>query len=55
MLFRSSEYGFKELKEWLANDGTLDKAAKRKLDQVKEKTKGKEKKGKGKGGRCNAG
>jgi hypothetical protein len=49
---QKSEYGFKELKEWLANDGTLDKAAKRRLEQAKEKTKGKrkekEKKGKGK-------
>ena len=45
---QKSEYGFKELKEWLANDGTLDKAAKRKLDQAKEKTKGKGKEKKGK-------
>ena len=45
---QKSEYGFKELKEWLANDGTLDKAAKKKLDQAKEKTKGKGKEKKGK-------
>jgi hypothetical protein len=38
---QKSEYGFKELKEWLANDGTLDKAAKRRLEQAKEKAKGK--------------
>jgi hypothetical protein len=51
---QKSEYGFKELKEWLANDGTLDKAAKRRLENASEKmekrkkTKGKEReKGKG--------
>jgi len=41
---QKSEYGFKELKQWLGNDGTLDNAAKGRL----EKAKGKEKKGKGK-------
>jgi len=45
---QKSEYGFKELKEWLANDGTLDKAAKRRLELSKDKGKGKGKKGKGK-------
>ena len=61
---QKSEYGFKELKEWLGNEGTLDKAAKGRLEKTrekkgkgkkekeKEKGKGKEKekeKGKGKG------
>ena len=41
---QKSEYGFKELKQWLGNDGTLDKAAKGRM----EKAKGKGKKGKGK-------
>jgi hypothetical protein len=46
---QKSEYGFKELKEWLANDGTLDKAAKRRLENTSEKIeKGKKTKGKGK-------
>lgn len=44
---QKSEYGFKELKEWLRNDGTLDKSAKGKLEKSKEK--GKKTKGKGKG------
>jgi len=43
---QKSEYGFKELKEWLANDGTLDKAAKRRMELSKDKGKGKGKKGK---------
>ena len=34
---RKAEYGFKELKEWLNNKGTLDKAVK--LQVKKEKTK----------------
>jgi hypothetical protein len=58
---QKSEYGFKELKEWLKNDGTLDKAAKGRLERSMEKkekvkkTKGKRKEieeedgGKGKG------
>jgi hypothetical protein len=47
---QKSEYGFQELKEWLANDGTLDKAAKRRLENASEKMeKGKKKNGKGKG------
>ena len=41
---QKSEYGFKELKQWLGNDGTLDKAEKGRM----EKAKGKGKKGKGK-------
>jgi hypothetical protein len=41
---QKSDYGFKELKEWLKNDGTLDQAAKGKLKKSKEKGK----KGKGK-------
>ena len=45
---QKSEYGFKELKEWLRNDGTLDKAAKRRLEKS-EREKGKKGKGKGKG------
>jgi hypothetical protein len=45
---QKSEYGFKELKEWLRNDGTLDKAAKGRLEKS-EKEKGKKGKGKGKG------
>jgi hypothetical protein len=44
---QKSEYGFKELK-WLQNDGTLDKAAKGRLEKS-EKEKGKKGKGKGKG------
>ena len=39
---QKSEYGFKELKEWLRNDGTLDKSAKERLEKLeKEKRKGK--------------
>jgi hypothetical protein len=30
-----SEYGFKELKEWLANDGTLDKITKAQFEKAK--------------------
>jgi hypothetical protein len=45
---QKSEYGFKELKEWLQNDGTLDKSAKARLEKS-EKEKGKKGKGKGKG------
>jgi hypothetical protein len=45
---QKSEYGFKELKEWLRNDGTLDKSAKGRLEKS-EKEKGKKGKGKGKG------
>ena len=32
---QKSEYGFKELKEWLENDGTLDKTVKIQLEKVK--------------------
>jgi hypothetical protein len=39
---QKSEYGFKELELWIANDGTLDKVAKAKLEKAKAK------KGKGK-------
>ena len=45
---QKSEYGFKELKEWLKNDGTLDKSAKGRLEKS-EREKGKKGKGKGKG------
>ena len=45
---QKSEYGFKELKEWLQNNGTLDKLAKERLEKS-EKIKGKKGKGKGKG------
>ena len=45
---QKSEYGFKELKEWLRNEGTLDKSAKGKLEKS-EKDKRKREKGKGKG------
>jgi hypothetical protein len=45
---QKSEYGFKELKDWLRNDGTLDKLAKGKLEKSKRE-KGKRGKGKGKG------
>jgi hypothetical protein len=46
---QKSEYGFKELKEWLKNDGTLDKAAKGRLEKsMGKKDKGKKTKGKGK-------
>ena len=45
---QKSEYGFKELKEWLKSDGTLDKAAKARLERLIEKSKGKRGKGKGK-------
>ncbi|KAF8804387.1 hypothetical protein BYT27DRAFT_7107556 [Phlegmacium glaucopus] len=44
---QKSEYGFKELKEWLANEGTLDKVAMRKLEKAKGQAKG-QAKGKGK-------
>lgn len=30
---QKSDYGFKELKEWLKNDGTLDRAAKGRLEK----------------------
>jgi hypothetical protein len=39
---QKSEYGFKELKEWISNDGTLDKRVKAKLEKAKAR------KGKGK-------
>lgn len=39
---QKSEYGFKELELWIANDGTLDKVVKAKLEKAKGK------KGKGK-------
>ena len=42
---QKSEYGFKELMEWIENDGTLDKPTMEKL----EKAKGKRRKMKGKG------
>jgi hypothetical protein len=45
---QKSEYGFKELKQWVINDGTLDKVAKRRLEKS-EREKGKKGKGKGKG------
>jgi hypothetical protein len=45
---QKSDYGFKELKEWLRNDGTLDRVAKEKMERS-EKGKGKKGKGKGKG------
>lgn len=45
---QKSEYGFKELKEWLLNNGTLDKVAKERLEKS-ERGKGKKGKGKGKG------
>ena len=45
---QKSEYGFKELKEWLKSNGTLDKAAKARLERSIEKSKGKRGKGKGK-------
>ena len=34
---QKSEYGFKELKQWLGNDGTLDKAAKGRMEKAKGK------------------
>ena len=44
---QKSEYGFKELKEWLGNDRTLDKAAKARMERTREKKdKGKKSKGK---------
>ena len=43
---QKSEYGFKELKQWLGNDGTLDKAAKGRMEKAKGKGKGKKGKGK---------
>jgi len=46
---QKSEYAFKELKEWLKNDGTLDKAAKGRLEKsTGKKENGKRGKGKGK-------
>jgi hypothetical protein len=47
---QKSEYGFKELNEWIENNGTMDITGKRKLEKVKvKKTKGRAKaKGKGK-------
>ena len=45
---QKSEYGFKELMEWLRNNGTLDKSAKGRLEKS-EKEKRKKGKGKGKG------
>ena len=45
---QKSEYGFKELKQWLKNEGTLDKLAKGRLDKS-EREKRKKGKGKGKG------
>lgn len=45
---QKSDYGFKELKEWLKGDGTLDKAAKGRLERSIEKGRGKKAKGKGK-------
>ena len=42
---QKSDYGFKELKEQLKNDGTLDRAAKGRLEKSREKGN----KGKGKG------
>jgi hypothetical protein len=45
---QKSEYGFKELKEWLKNNGTLDRKAKVKLEKSKEKGKKTKEKGKGK-------
>ena len=42
---QKSDYGFKELKEWLKNDGTLDRAAKGRLEKSRERGN----KGKGKG------
>jgi hypothetical protein len=43
---QKSDYGFKELKDWLDKNGTLDKAAK---ERLKRSERGKGKKGKGKG------
>jgi hypothetical protein len=43
---QKSEYGFKELKEWLRNEGTLDKSAKGRFEKSE---KDKRKRGKGKG------
>ena len=44
---QKSEYGFKELKDWLKNGGTLDKAAKGRMEKSMGKTgKGKKEKGK---------
>lgn len=40
------EYGFKELKEWLKNEGTLDKVTKARMEKSGRE---KRKKGKGKG------
>jgi hypothetical protein len=45
---QKSEYGFKELKEWLRNERTLDKSAKGKLEKS-EREKRKREKGKGRG------
>ena len=41
------EYGFKELKEWLKNEGTLDKVTKARMEKS-GREKGKKGKGKGK-------
>lgn len=38
---QKAEYGFKELKEWIGNKGTLDKAVKARLEKGKGKAKAK--------------